>query len=85
MADQNININDVNEKNIPVSKRGRKSNPNKITADIKKYKAEYYEKNKNKVLAFHSKTINCPICDKSIKYSSKSAHLRNVCKAPNTN
>jgi phage FluMu protein Com len=47
------------------------------TTNIKEYKKEHYQKNKNYILTFHKQRVKCEKCGKDLAYSSKSSHLKN--------
>ena len=47
------------------------------TTNIKEYKKEHYQKNKNYILQFHKQRVKCEQCGKDLAYSSKSSHLKN--------
>jgi len=47
------------------------------TTNIKEYKKEHYQKNKEYILTFHKQRVKCEKCGKDLAYSSKSSHLKN--------
>ena len=47
------------------------------TSNIKEYKKEHYQKNKDYILQFHKQRVKCDKCGKDLAYSSKSSHLKN--------
>jgi hypothetical protein len=63
----------------PQIKKGRPFKIDKMTSNMSEYKKNHYIGHKDYILNFHSQTIKCPKCDKTMKYSSKSKHLRNTC------
>ena len=51
------------------------------TSNIKEYKKEHYQKNKNYILTFHKQRVKCEKCGKNLAYSSRSSHVKyNRCK-----
>lgn len=51
------------------------------TSNIKEYKKDHYQKNKNYILAFHKQRVKCDKCGKDLAYSSRSSHVKyNRCK-----
>ena len=64
---------------IIIEKRGRKKDPNKKTLNMAEYKKAHYEANKEYILNYHARNIQCPNCEKTLKYSSKSKHLKDSC------
>jgi hypothetical protein len=60
-------------------KKGRPFKIDKATNNMAEYKKSHYLAHKEYILNYHSQSIKCPKCDKTIKYSSKSKHLRDTC------
>lgn len=60
-------------------KRGRPFKLDKMTSNMSEYKKSHYLTHKEYILNYHSQSIKCPKCDKTLKYSSKSKHLRDTC------
>lgn len=50
---------------------------NNKTTNMKEYKKEHYQKNKDYILQFHKQRVKCDKCGKDLAYSSKSSHLKN--------
>jgi hypothetical protein len=54
-------------------------NLNSTKEDIKEYKKEYRQNNKDKIKEYESLKGNCPQCNKEILKRCISRHLKNVC------
>jgi len=77
MTSSNLNVNMIDI--VIPNPKGRPLKVDKITADMVAYKKAHYIAHKEYILNYHSRTIECPKCNKTMKYSSKSKHLRDTC------